>query len=864
MARDVREILQNLIDTPPAARPARLAELCSGDEPLRREVLDLLSYAGQSGDLLDSLGMPGLAFGEPPPALPDTIGPWRIEAQLGWGATGIVYRARRDAGESPAALKVFRGGLPTPDSVRRFHGEARALARLSHPGIPALVDSGVLELPTGSVPFVATAIVEGRSLRQVMADGRMAPARALELVRALAAILEYAHAQHVIHRDLKPDNILIDAGGHPHVLDFGLARLVDPDRPFATRVTRLGQIIGTIPYMSPEQAQATGQPVDTRSDLYALGVIAYELLAGRLPYDIPADSLHQAIVAILTAEPRPLGAVEPACRGAIESIVHRLLAKRPDDRYASAAALRSDLERQRAGKSVRKPRARAAPGRRPVTRVVAVSAAVTAVAIAAASGFRVWNDSPARVAARERTAVAAAVGDVTVAYELVHLGPRTQQTVTRALQLLTSAHEQLNAVSHNRGYGNLTLYVLGRKAEAHGILGAMNWDIEQLRSAKASLGLAWGYGDKPISIPLDLAAYPAIANFQYNELATGMASAELALGELETPLAHAQLAVQDIRDAPRGTWASYRAAPEGSELAGERHRFHCLTLAASARAYLARGRLTGSLADIDTALAHGQRADRMWNTPSIPWPQGSMVHTLGETWMARAVIGGAAAERDSAHAAFERALGYRAAQSSPSAFRTTHAALVRLAVLDAHATRDPRAQHERLAAALDRYRLARSLAPAAFDSLREACDRVLEAELLTALAAAGDAIDATVADSNLAMAERRLVPSRFPLQYAETMRVRAARHALRWRDGRNETERSQTIRCLRTALEIVTAADDPQGHARLRHELTAIESGVRLAAGTASHVVSDPDRAPAATTPAPTSTASAPSGRNAP
>jgi len=839
--RDPRQILQELVDTPPAERPARLADLCGSDATLRREVLELLSYAGQSGDLLDSLGMPGLAFGEPSPALPEALGTWRIEAQLGWGATGIVYRARREAGEPAVALKLFRGGLPTADSVRRFHGEARALARLSHPGIPALVDSGVLELVTGAVPFVATAIVEGRSLRHVIAGERMPHARALELVRELAVVLEYAHGQHVVHRDLKPDNIVIDTEGHPHVLDFGLARLVDPDRPLSTRVTQLGQIIGTIPYMSPEQAQATDQPVDARSDLYALGVIAYELFAGRLPYEIPSDSLHRAIVAIMTAEPRQLGEVAPACRGGIERIVHRLLAKRLDDRYPSAADLRVDLERLRAGKSIRKPRLRTAPARRSSTVAIAASVAVAAVAIAAAGGFRLWNESPGRVAARERAEVGDVMGDVNAAYELVHRGSRTQQSVSRALELLTSAHERLNTVSDNGGYGKLTLYVLSRKAEAHFILGTMNWDIEQLRSAKTTLGTAWGYGNKPIQPPFDPQTHPEVDNFEYAEIATGMAGVELALGELETPLEHAELAVQDIRDATSATWGTYRAAPPESELARERHRFYCMTLNTSAYAYAMRGRLTGNLADLDTALVHGRRADRLWNAPAIPGPRGSMVHGLGEAWLARAAITGAAAERDSARAAFERAFRYHTARSSPSAFRETHAALVRLALLDAQATTDPGARHAALATVFERYRLAHALASAAVDSLREARDQVLEAELLTALAAAGDTGGVSVVDSNLTAAERVLVRERFPLQYADAMRVRATHHALRWRSGGDEGERSRALRCLRTALEIVTADDDPRGHERLRRDLAALESP-RIA-------LNDPDRAPGATKP---------------
>jgi eukaryotic-like serine/threonine-protein kinase len=256
---------------------------------------------------------------------------------------GVVYEAEQEQPRRTVALKVIKSGLADPKLVRRFEQESLALGRLQHPGIAQIYEAGTAETGFGPQPYFAMEFIRGESLLQYALAHQIGIRQKLELMAKICEAVHHAHQRGVIHRDLKPGNILVDETGQPKILDFGVARATDSDA-HVSRQTDLGQLVGTLAYMSPEQVLADPLEVDTRSDVYALGVILYELLAGRLPYRI-SPKLHEAVQTIREEEPTALSAVSSAYRGDIETIVDKALEKDKTRRYASAAELAADIRR---------------------------------------------------------------------------------------------------------------------------------------------------------------------------------------------------------------------------------------------------------------------------------------------------------------------------------------------------------------------------------------------------------------------------------------------------------------------------------------------------------------------------------------
>jgi tetratricopeptide (TPR) repeat protein len=277
------------------------------------------------------------------PELPERIGRYRIIRLLGEGGMGSVFEAEQEQPRRTVALKVIRTGLLTTDVLQRFDRESRALARLQHPGIAQVYEAGAADYGWGSQPYFAMEFIEGLALDRYADDRKLDARQRLGLMIQVCDAVEHAHHRGVIHRDLKPGNILVDENGQPKILDFGLARLTDNDAR-ATRQTDMGQLLGTLAYMSPEQVLGDPQAVDTRSDVYALGVILYELLAGKLPYAV-SRQLHEAVQAIREQDAAPLSSVSRIYRGDIETIVAKALEKDRERRYSTAADLAADLRR---------------------------------------------------------------------------------------------------------------------------------------------------------------------------------------------------------------------------------------------------------------------------------------------------------------------------------------------------------------------------------------------------------------------------------------------------------------------------------------------------------------------------------------
>jgi serine/threonine protein kinase len=320
-------------------------------------------------------GDPGLADD---PLVGTDVGDVRIEAVIGQGGMGRVYRGRQRAPSRSVAVKTIRPGPRSAVALARFAREAEVLGRLRHPGIAQVHSAGTFDGPAGPTPyFVMELVPDASSLVRFCGRHGLSIRDRLRLLADVCRAVAHGHAAGVVHRDLKPGNILVGGDGLPRVIDFGVAKLAD-DLDADAAVTETGPCVGTRQYMSPEQFG--GGPDDARSDVYAFGVILHELVSGRLPYDVSRMSLVDTARIVRETRPAPLEVREPGLGRGLDAIAAACLAKSPDGRYASATALADDLERVAAGQP-----ATVRPRRRWSPRLVA--AGMAAVVLAALVGL---------------------------------------------------------------------------------------------------------------------------------------------------------------------------------------------------------------------------------------------------------------------------------------------------------------------------------------------------------------------------------------------------------------------------------------------------------------------------------------------
>lgn len=311
-----------------------------------RRALEYMHGRLVAGTVFEPMGEPTIGTRESG-TLPDHIGPYRILGVLGEGGMGVVYEAEQSSPRRRVAVKVIRSGFSGRAARARFRHESEVLAQLKHPGIAQVFEAGADE-KSGEAYF-AMEFVAGPTLSQFIEQTNPTVTERVALVALVCDAVQHAHQKGVIHRDLKPGNILVETGdsgvAQPKILDFGVAKLVAPDSVATSMTLDSGRIVGTLGYMSPEALEARPEAVDTRTDVYSLGVILYELLSGRLPIEVRGASITEAARRVRDDSPPVLGKLRPELRGDLQLISATALAKDRERRYSSAAEMAADLRR---------------------------------------------------------------------------------------------------------------------------------------------------------------------------------------------------------------------------------------------------------------------------------------------------------------------------------------------------------------------------------------------------------------------------------------------------------------------------------------------------------------------------------------
>lgn len=391
--RQIETILDQALDLPSERRSTLLDEVCADDQGLRLEVEALLAADAEAGSFLVT---PAGEYDTD--LLADAVeeieldlagqqmGPYRLLREIGGGGMGTVYEAEDTRLRRRVAVKLLPPEYSRDRRAKeRFLREAEAAAKVDHPNLCTVHDVGESE---GRL-YIVLSFYEGETLRERIRRGPLPVAEAREIAIQVARGLARAHEAGIVHRDIKPGNVILPRRGEAKILDFGIARLEGDD----ASLTRTGASWGTPAYMSPEQAR--GERVDGRTDIWSLGVMLYEMLAGRRPFG--GESMEAVISAILTQEPEPLERVRPEVPPELALMVERALARHPSERYASAAELLGDLESGGMPAGL--------PARRRPTRVVSLAAAGALVILMLLGSALVWRPWRAAVGPPLRVAV---------------------------------------------------------------------------------------------------------------------------------------------------------------------------------------------------------------------------------------------------------------------------------------------------------------------------------------------------------------------------------------------------------------------------------------------------------------------------
>ena len=353
--RKARLIFEQCCDLEVSDRSRFIEEQCQNEPAIREEVLVMLS--------LHDEGVPTFSGTSAMTSAPEDttskemigrdVGRYSIRRIIGEGGMGVVYEAIQKSPRRTVAIKMIRPGVGTRSTLRRFEYEAQTLGRLHHDGIAQIFEAGTWNDGTTPRPWFAMEYLIGaRSITSFADQKTLTTRQRLELMVKVCGALNHGHSKGVIHRDLKPSNILVTADGVPKIIDFGVARSIDSDLAVTTLQTNVGALVGTLQYMSPEQCDADPNAIDVRSDVYALGLVLYELICGQAPYTLRDQPIYEAARIVRDQPPSRPSTLDRRIRGDLEVIILKALEKNRDDRYQSVREFSQDIERYLRGESI--------------------------------------------------------------------------------------------------------------------------------------------------------------------------------------------------------------------------------------------------------------------------------------------------------------------------------------------------------------------------------------------------------------------------------------------------------------------------------------------------------------------------------
>ncbi|HRX50610.1 MAG TPA: tetratricopeptide repeat protein [Candidatus Krumholzibacteria bacterium] len=567
--RRARELFLECVDLDEAARAAFVAARCADDPELARELRGLLDADRDGGGVLD----------RPPPAaaidesawVGREFGNYRVTGVIASGGMGVVFAARQKAPDRAVALKVIRSGMPSREALQRFRRESQALARLDHPDIATVYEAGTADLGLGPQPYIAMELVDGEPVTHHARRLGLDAAGAARLFARIARAVDHAHRHHVVHRDLKPANILVGPDGRPKVLDFGVARITDAD-VHATLQSEAGQMLGTLVSMSPEQLRGDHDAVDARTDVYALGVLMYEVLAGAPPQPVDERNLAEAVRVLETVPAPSLTDRAPGVPAALGVIVGKCLEKDAARRYGSAALLADDLERFLAAEPIAaRPPSTAYQVRSFAARNRGLTAGLAIAALALVLGLGVsvrgWVAADRARRAADREAARAAAVSAFLTDMLEAPDPWAEGGDVKVAQVLGRASSRVDSLLADQP---------DAAARVHATLGTTYEGLGLYEEAgghhRRAYALTRGIAD-------DLGRVTALRNLLQFEVADGrLAEADALVAELEAEIAalapraparaealHVRGTVAEARGELEAAAAAYRDALELSE-----------------------------------------------------------------------------------------------------------------------------------------------------------------------------------------------------------------------------------------------------------------------------------------------------------